>query len=87
MPPDWLIVSNAMKKSIDLNYYRRGIQQAHNKKNWLTPKTVFSSIKEVAVSAGTKREYSLTNEKEVKKTIARLELEMDISSWKIHNKW
>lgn len=78
--PEWLIVSNAMKKAIDLNYYRRGIQQEHNAVNWLTPQTVLSSIKEVAVSAGTKREYSLSTEKDIKKTLARLELEMDIAA-------
>ncbi|MCD5380630.1 DEAD/DEAH box helicase family protein [Candidatus Gracilibacteria bacterium] len=78
--PEGLIISNAMKKAIDLNYYRRGIQQEHNKVNGLTPQTIFSSIKEVAVSAGTKREYSLSTEKDIKKTLARLELEMDIAA-------
>ncbi len=78
--PDGLIISNAMKKAIDLNYYRRWIQAEYNKKHWVSPETVFSSIKEVAVSAGTKREYSLSTEKDIKKTLARLELEMDIAA-------
>ena len=76
---DNLIISNAMKKAIDLNYYRRWIQQEYNKKNWITPKTVYSSIKEVAVK-NIKRDYSIQSEKEVKKTIKVLELEMDIAS-------
>ncbi len=77
---DWLIISNAMKKAIDLNYYRRSIQKEYNIKYWITPKTVYSSIKEVAVSAWTKKEYSLQNEKEIRKTLSRLELEMDIAA-------
>ncbi len=78
--PDWLIISNAMKKAIDLNYYRRWIQKEYNIKHWVTPQTIFSSIKEVAVSAWTKREYSLSTEKDIKRTLARLELEMDIAA-------
>ena len=76
---DNLIISNAMKKAIELNYYRRGIQEEHNKKHWINPKTVYSSIKEVAVK-NIKRDYSIQSEKEIKKTISRLELEMDIAS-------
>jgi excinuclease ABC subunit B len=40
---------------------------------------VYSSIKEVAVK-NIKRDYSIQNEKEVKKTIKTLELEMDIAA-------
>ena len=76
---DNLIISNAMKKAIDLNYYRRWIQQEYNKKNWVIAKTVYSSIKEVAVK-NIKRDYSIQNEKEIKKTIKVLELEMDIAA-------
>jgi excinuclease ABC subunit B len=74
-----LIISNAMKKAIELNYYRRWIQQEHNKKHSINPQTVYSSIKEVAVK-NIKRDYSIQSEKEIKKTISRLELEMDIAS-------
>jgi excinuclease ABC subunit B len=77
---DNLIISNAMKKAIELNYYRRWIQEEYNKKHWIIPKTVYSSIKEVAVK-NIKRDYSIQTEKEVRKTISRLELEMDIASW------
>ncbi len=76
---DNLIISNAMKKAISLNYYRRWIQKEYNKKHWINPKTVYSSIKEVAVK-NIKRDYSIQNEKEIKKTIHILELEMDIAS-------
>jgi excinuclease ABC subunit B len=76
---DNLIISNAMKKAIELNYYRRWIQKEYNKKNWIIPKTVYSSIKEVAVK-NIKRDYSIQNEKEINKTIKVLELEMDIAS-------
>jgi len=76
---DNLIISNAMKKAIELNYYRRWIQEEYNKKHWIISKTVYSSIKEVAVK-NIKRDYSIQNEKEVRKTISTLELEMDIAS-------
>ena len=76
---DWLIISNAMKKAISLNYYRRKIQQDYNKKHWIIPKTVYSSIKEVAVK-NVKRDYSIQDEKEISKTIKVLELEMDIAA-------
>ena len=42
-----LIVSEAMKKAINLTYYRRWLQDKYNKDNNITPKTVFSEIKDM----------------------------------------
>ncbi len=77
---DNLFISNAMRKAIELNYYRRTLQNDFNKKHWIVPKTVFSSIKEIWINTVKKRDYILIDEKEIKKEIARLELEMDIAS-------
>ena len=77
--PDGLVVSEAMKKAIDLTYYRRGIQEAHNEKNGMTPTTVYSSIKDIGIETK-KKDYSNIDKKDIKKEIARLELEMDIAA-------
>lgn len=68
-----------MKKAIDLTYYRRGIQEAHNEKNGMTPTTVYSSIKDIGIETK-KKDYSNIDKKDIKKEIARLELEMDIAA-------
>ena len=79
---DWLIISEAMKKSINLTYYRRGLQQEYNNTNNITAKTIFSSIKDMWITSNkTKRDYSNLNKKEIWSTISRLELEMDIAAW------
>jgi len=75
---DGLVISNAMKKAIDLTYYRRDLQIAHNKKNWITPTTVYSSIKEVAVAK--KGNSKVFDKKTLEQELRRLELEMDIAS-------
>jgi excinuclease UvrABC helicase subunit UvrB len=36
-----------MKKAINLTYYRRNLQAKYNKKNDITAKTIFSSIKDM----------------------------------------
>jgi excinuclease ABC subunit B len=68
-----------MKKAIDLTYYRRGIQKQHNEKNNMTPTTVYSSIKDIGIEKK-KTDYSNIDKKDIKKEIARLELEMDIAA-------
>jgi len=79
---DGLVISEAMKKAINLTYYRRKLQQKYNKKNNIIPKTIFSSIKDMWItSSKTKRDYSNLNKEEIAKTLSRLELEMDIASW------
>ena len=68
-----------MKKAIDLTYYRRGIQHAHNQKYGIDPTTVFSSIKDIGISSKKKKNEGIDlkfGEKEVR----RLELEMDIAA-------
>ena len=76
---DGLVISEAMKKAIDLTYYRRWIQNKYNETNNIKPKTVFSSIKWVTVNRK-KKDYALSTWKSAEKEIARLELEMDIAA-------
>lgn len=81
MNKDWLVISEAMKKAINLTYYRRNLQDKYNIENWIKPSTVFSDIKDMWLKSNkTKRDYSDLNKKDIKKEIARLELEMDIAS-------
>ncbi len=76
---DWLIVSEAMRKAINLTYYRRNLQQEHNEKYWITPKTVYSQIKDMWINTD-KKDYSKVDKKSITKEISRLELEMDIAA-------
>ncbi len=79
---DWLVISESMRKAINLTYYRRELQQKYNKKNNIVPKTIFSSIKDIWItSKKAKRDYSDLDKKELNKEIFRLELEMDVASW------
>ncbi|MDD2871276.1 MAG: excinuclease ABC subunit UvrB [Candidatus Gracilibacteria bacterium] len=78
---DGLVVSEAMRKAIHLTYYRRNLQDKYNKENGITPKTVFSEIKDMGLKSNkTKRDYSILDKKDIGKEIARLELEMDIAA-------
>ena len=74
------VISKAMKKAIDLTYYRRGIQQEHNIKNNIDPTTVFSSIKDIGISSNKKKREALPDPAVREKEITRLELEMDIAA-------
>lgn len=76
--PEGLVISNAMKKSIDLTYYRRDLQIAHNEKNNITATTVYSSIKEIWIPK--KRDYGVLDKKTLQQELRRLELEMDIAA-------
>ncbi|MCD5385266.1 excinuclease ABC subunit UvrB, partial [Candidatus Gracilibacteria bacterium] len=78
---DGLIVSEAMRKAINLTYYRRNLQDKYNKENGITPKTVYSQIKDMGLKSNkTKREYSILDRKSIEKEISKLELEMDIQA-------
>ena len=78
---NWLVISEAMRKAIHLTYYRRNLQDKFNKENWIIPKTVFSEIKDMWLKSNkTKRDYSDIDKKDIRKEIARMELEMDIAS-------
>ena len=76
-----LIVSEAMRKAIALTYYRRNLQAKFNEEHNITPKTVFSDIKDMWLkSSKTKREFSDIDKKTYTKQLAKLELEMDIAA-------
>ena len=78
---EWLVISEAMKKAINLTYYRRWLQQEYNKINNITPETVFSSIKDMWMTSNKKkRDYSDLDKKAIAKELSRLELEMDIAA-------
>ena len=44
---EWFVVSEAMRKAINMTYYRRNLQEKYNEQNWIIPKTVFSEIKDI----------------------------------------
>lgn len=77
---DGFVISQAMKKAIELTYYRRGIQIEHNTKNSITATTVYSSIKDIGIPSKKKKLEISGDPKTVKKEISRLELEMDIAA-------
>jgi excinuclease ABC subunit B len=78
---EWLIISEAMRKAINLTNYRRSLQKKYNQENWITPKTVFSNIKDIWVNKKSNK-LSLKKWKKwiLEKEIKRLELEMDVAS-------
>jgi len=76
---DSLVVSESMKKAIDLTYYRRKVQNDYNLKNGITPTTIFSTIKDMGLK--TKNvDYAILDKQTLEKQLKRLELEMDIAS-------
>ncbi len=77
---DGLVISQAMKKAIELTYYRREIQIVHNAKIGMTPTTVFSSIKDIGIASNKKKRENAPDPKTALRDIARLELEMDIAA-------
>ena len=76
---DGLVISEAMKKAINITNYRRTLQAKHNEKHWITATTIFSSIKEIWIK-NKKRDYSILDKKSAEKELSRLELEMDIAA-------
>lgn len=78
---DWLIVSQAMRKAINLTYYRRNLQAKYNEENGIRATTVFSEIKDMWLKSNkTKRDYSTLDRKSAERELARMELEMDIAA-------
>lgn len=76
---DWFVISEAMRKSINMTYYRRNLQQKYNEEHWITPKTVFSEIKDIWIKS--KDEKNWKKERySVEKDLKRLELEMDLAA-------
>ena len=76
---DGLVISNAMRKAIDLTYYRRNLQDKHNKKHGITPTTIYSTIKDIGIDTK-KKDYAILDKRSAEKELARLELEMDIAA-------
>ncbi len=74
-----LIVSESMRKAIDLTYYRRSVQKQYNDIHGITPTTIFSTIKDMWVK-NKKHDYSLLDKQSIEKELKKLELEMDIAS-------
>lgn len=76
---EWLVISQAMKKAISITNYRRKFQKDFNEKHWITPTTVFSSIKEIWIK-NKKRDYSVLDIESAEKEIKKLEFEMDVAA-------
>lgn len=79
---DWFVVSEAMRKAINMTYYRRNLQEKYNLEYWITPKTVFSEIKDIWIKAKEKPEKENKKDKKIfkEKDLKRLELEMDLAA-------
>ncbi|MFA5916895.1 MAG: excinuclease ABC subunit UvrB [Candidatus Gracilibacteria bacterium] len=76
---DGLVVSESMRKAIDLTYYRRKVQNDYNIKNNITPTTIFSTIKDMGLKTKN-MDYAILDKQTLEKQLKRLELEMDIAS-------
>ena len=76
---EWFVISEAMRKAINMTYYRRELQEKYNKENGITPKTVFSEIKDIWIKTN-KKDDSKEEKYSVEKDLKRLELEMDIAA-------
>lgn len=76
---DGLVISEAMRKAIDLTYYRRGLQNEYNQKNNIVPETVYSQIKDMGIKTK-KKDYAILDKQDITKEISKLELEMDIAA-------
>ncbi len=73
----------AMKEAIEETKRRRAIQEEYNKKHGITPKTIMSEIKELALtqeSKTKKNEKKKLSKEEIKRQIAKLEIDMDMYS-------
>lgn len=76
---DGFVISQSMKKAMDLTFYRRKLQQAHNDKNGITATTILSSIKDIGIPSK-KTKNLMDTWLSAEKDITRLELEMDIAA-------
>lgn len=71
-------ISDSMRKVIEVTEKRRKLQEEYNIANNITPTTIFSKIKDLAMTW--KKSYTLEKWENLKSKIKRLELEMDIAS-------
>lgn len=76
---EWLIVSESMRKAINLTYYRRWLQEEYNSLHNITPTTIFSNIKDTIAKSKTK-DIDKSSKKTLDRELKRLELEMDIAA-------
>ena len=67
-----------MAQVIEITRARRILQDQYNKDHGITPTTIFSKIKDLAMTG--KKDYSLEKWENLKSKIKRMELEMDIAS-------
>lgn len=72
-------ISPQMESTIKLTEFRRKLQSDFNEKHWITPKTVYSSIKDIWLK-GKKKDYSKVDEKTLEKELSRLQIEMDVAA-------
>jgi len=75
-------ISSAMEDAIYETNRRREIQHAYNLKHEITPKTVYSSIKEIGIPKKKTEIFSEgeTTREKLETYIKRLELEMDVAA-------
>lgn len=69
-----------MKEAIEETYRRREIQHAYNIAHGITPKTVYSSIKEIGIPSKKKDTFDGGMIGNIETYIKRLELEMDVAA-------
>ena len=74
-----IVVSNAMKMSINLTHYRRNLQRKYNITNNIIPTTILSEIKTTGIKTKNKDEVILS-QKDLEKELKRLEFEMWVAS-------
>jgi len=74
---NWIVISNSMRKAINLTNYRRKSQNEYNILNNIIPKTVFSEIKDLWFYS--KKDIKI-DEKNLEKELKRLEFEMQLAS-------
>ena len=76
---DGLIISESMRKAINMTYYRRWLQQEYNEAHSIVPKTIFSNIKDMWIK-NKKKDLENIDRKTLDKELKRLEVEMDIAA-------
>ncbi|MDD2487750.1 MAG: excinuclease ABC subunit UvrB [Candidatus Gracilibacteria bacterium] len=71
-------ISAAMQEVIEITIKRRKLQEDYNSEHGIIPSTIFSKIKELAMTG--KKNYTIEKGENLQSKIKYLELEMDIAS-------